>query len=66
MTKIFLPDNSATDPLTSEAYTKLGLTETEIINLSSAVQKKEYFLAKKGYQLKTGQNSRPAAEFLYH
>jgi hypothetical protein len=23
MTKIFLPDNSATDPLTSEAYTKL-------------------------------------------
>ncbi|SCN47619.1 Conjugative transfer protein TrbE [methanotrophic endosymbiont of Bathymodiolus azoricus (Menez Gwen)] len=43
MTKIFLPDNSATDPLTSEAYTKLGLSETEIINLSRAVQKKEYF-----------------------
>ena len=43
MTKIYLPDNSATDPITFEAYAKLGLSETEIINLSKAVQKREYF-----------------------
>lgn len=43
MTKIFLPDNGATDPLVFEAYSKLGLSETEIINLSKAIPKKHYF-----------------------
>ncbi len=59
MTKIFLPDNGATDPIMIEAYQKLGLSHTEIVNLSQAVQKKEYFYrspkGKRLFDLELGQ-----------
>ena len=57
-TKIFLPDSGAMEPLRKQAYVDLGLSDTEILNLSNAVEKKHYFysspLGKRMFDLELG------------
>jgi type IV secretion system protein TrbE len=42
-TRIFLPDQEASSPLMKDAYSSIGLTETEIAILTQAEKKRDYY-----------------------